>query len=145
MNCDKCKNYIYSNDWFPENDFKICKKCFEGSDKSAPNNKRFINHFDLDNSMSDIEDQMKSNVKNSAMLKAYHDLSDIHIEDVENPKRAELLHSMILELLDTSKLNNYDCIAVLKQATLFKIYNTVEDTIDKMEKNNIEAFQEEFK
>ena len=145
MNCDKCKNYIYSNDWFPENDFKICKKCFEGSDKSAPNNKRFINHFDLDNSMSDIEDQMKSNVKNSAMLKAYHDLSDIHIEDVENPKRAELLHSMILELLDTSKLNNYDCIAVLKQATLFKIYNTVEDTIDKMEKNNIESFQEEFK
>mgnify|MGYP003639642807 FL=1 len=145
MNCDKCKNYIYSNDWFPENDFKICKKCFEGSDKSAPNNKRFINHFDLDNSMSDIEDQMKSNVKNSAMLKAYHDLSDIHIEDVENPKRAELLHSMILELLDTSKLNNYDCIAVLKQATLFKIYNTVEDTIDKMEKNNIEAFQKEFK
>ena len=145
MNCDKCKNYIYSNDWFPENDFKICKKCFEGSDKSAPNNKRFINHFDLDNSMSDIEDQMKSNVKDSAMLKAYHDLSDIHIEDVENPKRAELLHSMILELLDTSKLNNYDCIAVLKQATLFKIYNTVEDTIDKMEKNNIESFQEEFK
>lgn len=145
MKCDICAEYIYSHDWFPKNDLKICKKCFEGSNESAPKTKRNINNFDTSNNMSNIEDQMKENVKNSAMLKAYHDLSDIHIEDVENPKRAELLHSMILELLDTSKLNNYDCIAVLKQATLFKIYNTVEDTIDKMEKNNIEAFQKEFK
>lgn len=145
MKCDICAEYIYSHDWFPKNDLKICKKCFEGSNESAPKTKRNINNFDTSNNMSNIEDQMKENVKNSAMLKAYHDLSDINIETLENPKRAELLHSMILKLLDTSKLNNYDCIAVLKQATLKSIYNAVENTIESMEKNNIESFQEEFK
>mgnify|MGYP003626684889 CR=1 FL=1 len=145
MNCDKCKNYIYSNDWFPENDFKICKKCFEGSDKSAPNNKRFINHFDLDNSMSDIEDQMKSNVKDRATIKAYHDLNDINIETLENPKRTIMLHKMIKELIETAELNDHDSITLFKQLTLNAIYMTVENTIESMEKNNIESFQEEFK
>jgi len=145
MNCDKCKNYIYSNDWFPENDFKICKQCFENSDKSAPNTKRFINHFDLDNSMSDIENEMKENVIGRATQKAYHDLNDISIENLENPKRTIMLHEMIQELIKTADLNDHDSITLFKQLTLNAIYMTVENTIESMEKNNIESFQEEFK
>tara|TARA_R110000737_G_scaffold303077_1_gene310255 strand:+ start:901 stop:1338 length:438 start_codon:yes stop_codon:yes gene_type:complete len=145
MNCDKCKNYIYSNDWFPENDFKICKQCFENSDKSAPNTKRFINHFDLDNSMSDIENEMKENVIGRATQKAYHDLNDISIENLENPKRTIMLHEMIQELIKTADLNDHDSITLFKQLTLNAIYITVENTIESMEKNSIESFQEEFK
>jgi len=144
MNCDKCKNYIYSNDWFPENDFKICKKCFENSE-SAPNNKRFINHFDLDNSMSDIKDQMKEKVIGSTIQRAYHDLSDINIDDIEKPKIVIQLHQMIQELMKTANLNDHDKIALLKQLTLNAIHITIENTMEKMEKENIKLFQEEFK
>ncbi len=145
MKCDICAEYIYSHDWFPKNDLKICKKCFEGSNESAPKTKRNINNFDTSNNMSNIEDQMKENVKGSATQRAYHDLGDINIEDVENPKRTIMLHGMIQELIDTAKLNDHDKIALLKQLTLNAIYNTVENTIEKMEKDNVKTFQEEFK
>jgi hypothetical protein len=145
MKCDICAEYIYANDWFPKNDFKICKQCFEGSDKSAPNNKRFINHFDPSNSMSNIEDQMKANVKDRATIKAYHDLNDINIENLENPTSTIMLHKMIQELLESANLTDQDSITLFKQLTLNAIYVTVENTIESMEKNSIKSFQEEFK
>jgi hypothetical protein len=88
---------------------------------------------------------MKANVKDRATIKAYHDLNDINIENLENPTSTIMLHKMIQELLESANLTDQDSITLFKQLTLNAIYVTVENTIESMEKNSIKSFQEEFK
>ena len=95
--------------------------------------------------MSNIKDQMKEKVIGSAIQRAYHELSDINIEDVEKPKIVIQLHQMIQKLMKTANINDHDKIALLKQLTLNTIHISIENTMEKMEKENIKLFQEEFK
>ena len=145
MNCDICADYIYAHNWFPQDNLKICEKCcFEGSSESAPKTERNINNFDPNNSMSKIQ-EIKDEIAISVLLKQYNNLSDIDIESSENPKRMKMLHSMIRDLIKTSKINQRDTIALLKQVTLHTIMSAVEEKMETMEEQDKKSYQEEFK
>ena len=143
MKCDICAEYIYANDWFPKNDLKICKKCFEGSTESAPNNKRNINNFNHNNNMK--IDQLKENAKGIAIQKIYHDLSDINIEDIDDKKLTIEFHGIIKNLLNNSQLSSHDKVTLLKQLTLDSIYSVLTQVIDNLEEKNKKRFQEKYK
>ena len=111
---------------------------------TVPNTKRYINNFDPNNSMSKIQ-EIKDEIAIGVLLKQYNNLSDIDIENSQNPKRMKMLHSMIRDLIKTSEINQRDSIALLKQVTLHTIMSAVEEKMEVMEEQDKKSFQEEFK